>query len=390
MCRAIIISFLSLVTSLTLLEAQSIEGYQKQRALLNDHIKMLDASLQGKQKEKFTISKNYQLLEKKIEKREQLQSTISNEMHLIDSLLSKAEVDLNQMQALGQIKKEQLKQVVRRGYYQKLMSSDWLRLFSSENLKEALLKWRYNAQLQDHMNDNITQLNRLREMVTDTIDYLYTIRQEKLELLTAEEQNLYALQSEYQRSNDFLKELSTEEVRIQEELNKQKREGERLNRVISELIKKEEAAAKMELTETNTGLTGGFTSNRKNLPWPVKEGVITERFGIRQHPTLKNVKTENLGIDMLCPSDTKIVSIFEGTVLIVTYQPPYDNIAIVNHGDFTTAYYYLSDVFVRKGTKVATGEVIGSLKKTSDNTDFHFEVWHNQRQVDPELWLKKR
>jgi murein DD-endopeptidase MepM/ murein hydrolase activator NlpD len=273
------------------------------------------------------------------------------------------------------------------GYYQKITANPWLRLLSAENLKEALLKWRYNTQLQDYINDNIIELRGMTEAVTDTISYLESIKAEKLNLLDAEEQNLYALQSEYEKSNIILKQISSEETRIRSELTKQKNESERLNRVISDLIKKEEASAIATLSNNSENLTGGFVENRRNLPWPVNKGVVTEKFGIRQHPTLKNVKTENLGIDMLCPADTKVTSIYEGTVLIVTYQPPYDNIAIVNHGDFTTAYYYLSEVYVQKGAKIATGEVIGSLKKINTNADFHFEIWHNQRQVDPELWL---
>lgn len=388
MCRVIILSFLSLALLFGHdAAAQGVEGYQKQRALLNDHIKMLDASLQGKQQEKFTISKNYQLLSKRIEKREQLQLTIAEEMSLIDSLIYRSTVELGHMHEMDGLRKEQLKKTVRMGYYQKITANPWLRLLSADNLKDALLKWRYNAQLQDYISDNIIELQELTQSVSDTISYLETIKAEKINLLSAEEQNLYALQSEYERSNEVLTQISNEENRIRNELNKQKNESERLNRLIGELIKKEEASAKATLSTNNKSLTGGFVENKRNLPWPVNSGVVTEKFGIRQHPTLKNVKTENLGIDMLCPADTKVTSIYEGTVLIVTYQPPYDNIAIVNHGDFTTAYYYLSEVYVQKGANIATGEVIGSLKKNKGNSDFHFEIWQNQRQVDPELWL---
>jgi murein DD-endopeptidase MepM/ murein hydrolase activator NlpD len=227
-------------------------------------------------------------------------------------------------------------------------------------------------------------------MVKDTITFLSQIQQEKFQLLTVEEYNLSTIQTEHQKSDRLLKEIQSEESRIKDQLNKQKRESERLNTIITDLIKKEEAAASAKLGANKVGLSGAFANNKKNLSWPVAKGVITEKFGIRQHPTLKNVKTENLGIDMLCPQDTKVTSIYDGTVLIVTYQPPYDNIAIINHGDYTTAYYYLNETYVEKGRKVSAGEVIGSLKNVEGGTDFHFEIWYKQKQVDPELWLQKR
>lgn len=359
--------------------------------MLNDHIKMLDATLQGKQKEKITLSKNYQLLAKKIEKHQQLQETINLEMRLIDSLLTKAQGDLGQFYQLKDQRKDLLKRTVRMSYYQSLMSNPWLRWLSADNLLQGILKSRYNAQMQDYVTDNLDEISRLSAMVKDTITFLNQIQQEKFRLLTAEEYNLGIMESEYKKSDALLKEIQSEESRIREQLNKQKRESERLNKIVADLIKKEEAAISLKRSDSNEALSGAFAGNKRNLPWPVERGVVTEKFGIRQHPTLKNVKTENLGIDMLCPEETKVASVYEGTVLIVTYQPPYDNIAIINHGDYTTAYYYLKETYVNKGKKVSAGELIGSLSKNSNGgADFHFEIWYKQKQVDPELWLKKR
>lgn len=388
--QPIIIVCLSILFSAHSISAQNVDSYQKQRALLSDHIKMLDATLQGKQKEKITLSKNYQLLEKKIEKHHQLQETIGQEMNLIDSILAKAQGDLSNFYILKERRKEQLRQTIRRSYYQRLMSNPWLQWLSADNLKEAILKSRYNAQIEDYVSDNIHEINRLSTMVRDTITFLSQIQQEKFQLLAAEEYNLTSMQSEQQRSDQLLKEIQNEESRIKEQLYKQKKESERLNKIISDLIKKEEAAASAKLSTNKEGLSGAFENNKKNLSWPVAKGVVTEKFGIRQHPTLKNVKTENLGIDMICPENTKVTSIYDGTVLIVTYQPPYENIAIINHGDYTTAYYYLKETYVEKGRKVSAGEVIGSLKNIEGGSDFHFEIWYRQKQVDPELWLKKR
>ena len=51
--------------------------------------------------------------------------------------------------------------------------------------------------------------------------------------------------------------------------------------------------------------------------------------------------------------------------------------------------YYLEEVNVSKGSSVSTGDLIGQLGQTQEQVPFHFEIWHNQNQVNPEDWLQK-
>ncbi len=390
MFRVIIISCLSICCAISMVTAQDIKNYQKQRQILNEHINMLDQSLDSKQREKYSLTKNYQLLEKKIEKREELQTTIQNEMRLIDSLVQVGSTDLSRLEDMSQVREEQYAYYLRKAYYHQLQNNTWLTWLSSSSIRDYLLKRRYHRQITDHVDASIRELDRLTQSIQDTISYLSDIRQEKLKLLSIEEKNLYALSAEKKSSQSLIEDIFKEESRLRAELQKQRQEGERLNKIITELIKKEEEAAKAELAVDNVSLTGGFVNNKNSLPWPVKGGVITDRFGIKQHPTLRNVRTQNLGIDMLCDAGAKITSIYDGTVLIVTQQHPYENIVIVNHGDFTTAYFYLVKPYVKKGDSVKAGEVLGELGRSTSNADFHFEIWRDQQQVDPELWLRHR
>ncbi len=126
------------------------------------------------------------------------------------------------------------------------------------------------------------------------------------------------------------------------------------------------------------------------LPWPVSSGRITDRFGIRKNAEARGLRPENYGIDMVCPSGTRVKAAHSGTVLIAKRQSPYDYIITIKHGDFTSAYYYLITPYVKPGDVVQSGQEIGQLRTSVAEADFHFEIWNNQDRVNPELWLGKR
>ena len=72
-------------------------------------------------------------------------------------------------------------------------------------------------------------------------------------------------------------------------------------------------------TESTEGSAVGksFEVNRGRLPWPVEKGSITERYGTNPHPTLAGVVTNNNGIDITCPKNARVRSVFEGEVTSV-------------------------------------------------------------------------
>ena len=130
-----------------------------------------------------------------------------------------------------------------------------------------------------------------------------------------------------------------------------------------------------------------FASLKGNVPWPVK-GRITDRFGVRENAEVRGLSPYNYGIDMICSEASLVKAVHSGTVLLARRQSPYDVIVTIKHGEYTTAYYYLITPYVKQGDVVQAGQNIGQLRTSVDEADFHFEIWHNQERLNPELWLK--
>jgi murein hydrolase activator len=136
-----------------------------------------------------------------------------------------------------------------------------------------------------------------------------------------------------------------------------------------------------------------FASNRGRLPWPVEKGNITENFGTNPHPTLKNVTTNNRGIDISAPLNSQVRAVFDGEVTSVLDIPGAGKVVIIKHGNYRTVYSNLRDTYVKAGSKVTTKKVIGSLLAKSGETMsvVHFEVHQvvgsNVTCLNPTLWV---
>ncbi len=151
--------------------------------------------------------------------------------------------------------------------------------------------------------------------------------------------------------------------------------------------------AAFEDTKEVEALSKSFEGNRGKLPWPVEKGTVTESFGKNAHPTLKNVYTNNRGIDISAPKNAQVRAVFEGEVTSVLNIPGAGKVIIIKHGNYRTVYTNLQETYVKIGQKVSTKKVIGSLlaKDGESMSIAHFEIHHVNGStvtcLNPTLWV---
>ena len=137
-------------------------------------------------------------------------------------------------------------------------------------------------------------------------------------------------------------------------------------------------------------LTGDFKKNRGRLPKPVKNGIVTKRFGKQPHPTLPGIEITNNGIDIRTERNADVFAIFEGKVVSKQFIPGYQNMLIIQHGEYYSVYSNLENVTVKKGEQIGTMEKIGTvaIDRKSNVSEVHFEVWRDKIRLNPEDWVK--
>ena len=82
----------------------------------------------------------------------------------------------------------------------------------------------------------------------------------------------------------------------------------------------------------------------------------------------------------------------DGVVSTIAYIRGHGNIIIIDHGDgFNTVYANIENITIKENDYVQTGNIIAEVsQKNSTNNTLHFEIWGNQKKINPETWLGKK
>ncbi|MDQ6972293.1 MAG: M23 family metallopeptidase [Mariprofundaceae bacterium] len=122
------------------------------------------------------------------------------------------------------------------------------------------------------------------------------------------------------------------------------------------------------------------------LHWPVR-GKVTSKFG-RRHGRPHD------GIDIGAKEGTPVHAAANGEVVYADRRlSGYGNLIIVRHShDMFTAYAHNQRNLVRKGQRVAQGDVIARVGHTGRATGphLHFEVRRGPTPVNPQAYLPRR
>jgi murein DD-endopeptidase MepM/ murein hydrolase activator NlpD len=120
---------------------------------------------------------------------------------------------------------------------------------------------------------------------------------------------------------------------------------------------------------------------------PIDRITLRSSFGYRIHPITKK-QAFHTGIDLSARS-ANIYAVLHGSVSQTGYNSIIGNFVKLEHGNYTTVYGHLSEVFVRQGELVKSGEVIGISGSTGRATGehLHFTVKYKGYLIHPLIFL---
>ncbi len=174
--------------------------------------------------------------------------------------------------------------------------------------------------------------------------------------------------------------LAAKSKKEKEEAERRVREAEK-NRVAEERRVESEP---LYTPNEDTRISGSFESNRGRLPMPIT-GLyrIVSGFGQNAVDGLKGVRLDNKGINIRGQAGAQARSIFGGEVCAVFNIGGVMGV-MVRHGGYISVYTNLSSVSVRRGQKVSTRQILGSV-----NADgiLHFQLRKGSAAQNPARWL---
>lgn len=335
------------------------------------------------------------LLNTKILQRNELVAILKREIDQLDIEVETTDISLIYLDRdLVQLKQEYIK-LAYFAYKHKDAYNKLIYLFSAEDLNQAYQRLRYLDQLSEFIRSEAEEITLLMREKEQLISQLNSQKEEKKQLLENENVQLSNLAFEQVAKDKLKAELSKKEKELKNSLKAKERETQELNKRINEIIanvtKPKPAAggkSTYELTPEESMLSESFAANKGKLPWPIERGVITETYGIHQHPVLKNVKTKNNGIDIATAKASEARAVFGGEVVSITSITETNKAVIIKHGEYFTVYTNLDEVFVKRGDKVNTKETIGRVHTNLEGkTELHFQVWKGKTLQNPAYWI---
>ena len=360
------------------------------------------------------------IIENQIFYREQLLKNYDNQIRAAElTLKSKVQqIDLL-YEKIDQLKKQYQRLLIyaykNRNIYGKMMF-----IFSSGSYFEALKRIKYLEYIAEIQEKQFLAIRQHQALIEEEIIVIENEKENKRAIIQEKLDEKSQIEFDRKKQEYLYQKFKNEENVLISKLAKEERLKKKLRDRINEAIRQEIAAEaarrkkeeeRLASSDKNNNLNSSseesifsetkesyklnasFEKNKGRLPWPVERGNITERFGKNSHPTLKNVTTNNRGIDISTAKNSKVRSVFKGRVTSVLKIPGAGKVIIIKHGNYRTVYSNLQDTYVKTGMSIDTKKVIGTLllSESVNMSIAHFEIHHvigsKVTCLNPTLWI---
>lgn len=388
MKRLLLLSLLMLLCGP--LSGQDVSKQTERKRQIEEEISFIDnqlKSIAGKQK---ATTEQLALIRRKATSRQTLINDLDKRIAVVNDQMTAKQREINRLQKELDTLQTYYEKLIYNTYKNRDTRVWFLYILSSQDIGQGYRRFAFLKNLAGEVDVQAGKMREKQAELNEEREKLAMIKAEAQVAKAEREEEYRKLKVEEQQSSEDMKRLAKSERQYRNELAAKKKEVERLNSEIQKMLRSTVTEQKKDKTKVDTNLSGQFAQNKGKLPWPVKRGVITERFGVHNHPVYKNLKLpDNPGITFSTNAGADVFCVFDGEVRKIIVMPGYNQCVLVQHGEYFTLYCKLSDVSVKSGQKVKTGDKLGKLEVEGKASSLHFQIWKGTAKQDPEKWLRK-
>lgn len=390
MRRMLLLTMLALLLATTA-SGQDVSKQNERKRQIEEEISFIDnqlKSIAGKQK---ATTEQLSLIRKRVTNRQTLIRDLDQKIAIVNDEMTTKQREINRLQKELDTLKIYYEKLIYNTYKNRDTRVWFMYLLSSESIGQGYRRFSYLKSLAGEVNTQADKMREKQEELQAEREKLAMIKAQAQVAKAEREEEYRKLVAEEKQSQEDMKRLARSEKQYRNELAAKRKEIARLDQEIRSLLKATVSAKnKKDQTKVDVALSGQFAQNKGKLPWPVKQGVVSERFGVHNHPVYKNLKLpDNPGISFSTTKGADVFCVFDGEVRKVFFMPGYSQCVLVQHGEYFTLYCKLSKISVKNGQKVKTGEKLGSLEIDGNTSSLHFQLWKGTDKQDPEKWLRK-
>ncbi len=386
------------------------DQFSKDRKVLLQRIKTINQILQQTTSKKALNTGQLTAINKKIESNEQLIGSLSKELQVVNAQMAQKEHKIQTLQAeLIQLEEEYAK-ILFWGSKSMQHINVLVFIFSADTFQVLLQKLSITKEYVKLRKQHFAQIKKTELQLQHEKKHLTNKAKRKGLLLHRRQCEQTGLQESKTQQQELIGVLEQQQGQLTKELHQHNAAVKRLDKLISDIVKKElalaAAAKKAAATAQDSNkpanraaqaisaagklLSTRFAKHKGKLPWPVKKGFISNKFGRRAHAVFKNVQVENLGIDIQTEAQATVHAIFDGFIKTVSFVPGMNYVVIIQHGQYHTVYAKLSAVHVKVGQVVHMKDFIGIVSTDNNHiSELQLQIWNGLEKLNPALWLTK-
>ena len=375
---------------------QSLDALRDEIRRAEEEIRATNELLAKTKKDKQVTQNQLKLIQNRIRNRKQIIANLEKQTQVINGDIGTKNDTVHAMQnELTQLRKEYA-DMVYAAYKNYKLNNFLVFLFASKDFNDATRRIssmrRYNRMRQQKAE----QIKSVADSLHVQIGELENRKAELTKVRDTRTQEVSSLGKDEKQYQSSLSEINTKSGKLSSEIRKKQSQinklQQRIQAIIAEEARKNRATPKSAAQEEYiANLSGRFDQNKGLLPYPVRGGVIVDRYGVHPHATQKGLMVNNKGVNIASGSGAEVRAVFEGDITQIVFVQGLNNTVIIRHGNYLTTYSNLASVNVKTGDKVTLNQVIGRLSNSDDSDDcvLHFEIWKETENLNPEQWLRR-
>ena len=396
LCLFSLISFNQLFSQISSDQQKKLEA---QRTKLMNEIKQINNLLFSNTKIRKNAIDEIDDIQVRLNVRSELIKVTNMQANLLTKRININQRNIDtQRKELDELKKEYAK-MIQKSYASKSYQNRLMFLFSSKNFLQAYRRIQYLKQYARYRRNQGLEIAEKTKLLQNLNKILIEENEIKTKLINENRIVKQKLVEEQKKQRDLINTLRIKQKSLKLQIVKKQKQREKINKEINRLIREAIAESNrisgktakdvFQLTPESKLIAKNFRENKGRLPWPLEKGVVTQGFGRQRHSVVKTTIIQSNGVIISTEPFAKVRAVFDGEVMSIIIIKGSNPSVLIRHGSYITLYTNLSKLYVKKGEKVASKQVIGEVftNQQTGKTQLQFGIFNNIKALNPKDWV---
>ena len=373
-----------------------IEKMRRERAEMEEQIARQEKILTSTESSISSQVSNLNIITAKLKERTKMLDKTRTEIRSLDRETTRLEKEIAQLEKEHEQCKERYADACRFYQHQNSSFNPLTFILATESFREMSRRARYVSEYSSSLKEMADEISQKKDTLEDRKSQIELVRKEKVELQKVQQKNEEEARKEEKQQKTLVNQLKNKRTTLKKEIAaKQKKMNDlskEIDRQIQLAIKEEKERNKQQqMPQEDIKLSGSFESNKGKLPIPITGPyLIVGEYGVQNVAGMKDVKQNNLGIDIQGQDGAQARAVFDGTVSSIFQQGKGQIGVLIRHGSYISVYCNLSETRLKKGDKVKTSDIVGNIQTSEDGTPIlHFQLHKESTRLNPSDWLRR-